>query len=191
MVVQEKMAEFSSETVRNVAGTLIWLARPPEPLEELSRNWLADPLSSQNRDQWREAIETLTDSFRARHDAVVNVYNAFQERIQKAAKNFSPSREMDPDDIAVPELEKSEAYFREEREALRGIRDVLQRTGGVEAHGAEVFVALERLDTLFEYLVTSLQDQRWAIMIHDGTLAPSTGGTCASGSEFMAAMKDS
>ena len=191
MVAQEKIAEFSSETVRNIAGTLIWLARPPEQLEKLSQNWLADLLANQNRDQLRGAIEILTDSFRERHDAVVNVCNAFQERLQKATEDFPSGREMDPDDIAVPELEKSEEYFRKEREELRDIRDVLQQTGGAEAYGAEVFAALERLDELFEYLVTSLQELRWAIMIHDGALAPSTGRTCASGSEFMASIENS
>ena len=97
---------------------------------------------------------------------------------------------MDPDDIVVPVLEKGEGYFRKEREELRDVRDALQETGGVEVYGAEVFAELERLDTLFEHLVASLQELRWTIMIHDGMLAPSTGGTCASGAEFMASMEN-
>ena len=96
---------------------------------------------------------------------------------------------MDPDDIAVSALEKGEEYFRKEREELHDIRDVLQRTGGAETHGSEVFAELERLDTLFKDFVASYQELRWAIMIHDGALAPSTGGTCASGSEFMASLE--
>ena len=190
MVTQQQTAEFSGETVRNVAGTLIWLARPPEQSEALSRNWLVHLPRNQNRGELQSAIKVLTENFRNRHDAVVDVCTAFQERLQKAAENFPPGREMDPDDIAVPELEKSEEYFRKERKDLSDVRDALQRTGGVEAYGAEVFAALERLDKLFEYLVASLQELRWAIMIHDGVLAPSTGGTCASGSEFMASMEN-
>lgn len=190
MVTQEKIAEFSGETVRNVAGTLIWLARPPKQSEVLSQNWLADLLANQNRDKLQGAIKALTESFRERHDAVVDVCTAFQERLQKATEDFPPGREIDPDDIAVPELEKSEAYFRTEREELRDIRDALQRTGGAEVYGAEVFAELGRLDKLFEYLVASFQELRWAIMIHDGALAPSTGGTCASGAEFMASMEN-
>ncbi len=190
MVTQQKIAEFSGETVRNVAGTLIWLARPPEQSKTPSRDWLADLLANQNKDKLRGAIKLLTESFRKRHDAVADVCTAFQGRLQKAAEDFPPGREMDPDDIAVPELEKSEEYFRKEREELRDVRDDLQRTGGAEAYGAEVFAELERLDTLFEYLVASLQELRWIIMIHDGALAPSTGGTCASGAEFMASMEN-
>ena len=190
MATQQQTAEFSGETVRNVAGTLIWLARPPKQSEAPNQNWLADLLANQDKDKLQGAIKLLTESFRERHDALATVCSTFQERLQKAAEDFPPSREMDPDDIAVPELEKSEEYFRKEREDLRDVRDALQRTGGVETHGSEVFAELERLDTLFKYLIASLQELRWAIMIHDGALAPSTGGTCTSGSEFMASMEN-
>ena len=189
MVTQQQTAEFSGETVRNVAGTLIWLARPPEQSEALSRNWLVHLPKNQNRGELQSAIKVLTENFRKRHDAVVDVCTAFQERLQKAAEDFPPGREIDPDDIAVPALEKSEAYFRKEREELRDIRDALQRTGGAEVYGAEVFAELGRLDKLFEYLVVSLQELRWAIMVHDGALDPSTSETCASGAEFMASME--
>ena len=189
MATQQKIAEFSGETVRNVAGTLIWLARPPKQSEAPNQNWLADLLANQDKDKLQGAIKLLTESFRERHDSVATVCSTFQERLQRAAEDFPPGREMDPDDIAVPELEKSEEYFRKEREELRDVRDALQRTGGSEAYGAEVFADLERLDKLFEYLVASFQELRWAIMIHDGALAPSTGGTCASGSEFMASIE--
>jgi len=190
MVIQEKTVEFNGETVRNVAGTLIWLAQPPEQLEVLSRGWLTDLGMNHNRDQLQGAVQLLTKSFRTRHDAVVEVCTAFQERLQKAAVDFPPGREMDPDDIAVPELEKSEAYFRREREKLCGIRDALRQTGGAKTHGVAVWDELERLDALFEYLIASFQELRWAIMIHDGALAPSTGGTCASGAEFTASMEN-
>ena len=140
---------------------------------------------------WRQnPTEELTKSFRERYDAVANICTAFLERLQKAAEEFPLGREMDPDDMAVPELEKSEEYFRKEREELSDIRDALQRTGGVESYGTELFSELERLDTLFKDLVVSLQELRWTIMISDGLLAPSTGGTCASGSEFMASLEN-
>ena len=190
MATQQKIAEFSGETVRNVAGTLIWLARPPEQSEALSRDWLVHLPKNKNRDELQSGIKVLAESFRERHDALATVCSTFQERLQKAAENFPPSREMDPDDIAVPELEKSEEYFRKEREELRDVQDDLQRTGGSEAYGAEVFAALERLDKLFEYLVASLQELRWAIMINDGLLAPSIRGTCANGAGFMASMEN-
>ena len=189
MVTQQEIAEFSGETVRNVAGTLIWLARPSEAIgsakPELVRTSAEEPeqrrIAKRNKGINRKLSQTPRCRSRCLH--------AFQERLQKAAEDFPPGREMDPDDIAVPELEKSEEYFRKERKELRDVRDALQRTGDVEAYGAEVFAALERLDKLFEYLIASLQELRWAIMIHDGALDPSTGETCASGAEFMASME--
>ena len=59
MVTQEKIAEFSGETVRNVAGTLIWLARPPEQSEVLSRNWLVHLPKNQDRDEFQELRWTI------------------------------------------------------------------------------------------------------------------------------------
>ena len=140
---------------------------------------------------WRQnPTEELTESFRECHDAVAKVCTAFQERLQKVVEDFPPGREMDPNDIAGTALEKGEAYFRKEREELRDVLDDLQRTGGVEAYGAEVFAKLERLDTLSKCLVASLQELRWTIMINDGLLAPSIGGTCANGAGFMESMEN-
>ena len=98
-------------------------------------------------------------------------------------------REMDPDDAAVPALEQSEEYLRKEREGLRVTLEVLQKNGGPEAFGTEVFEELARLDKLFENLVASLQELRWTILIHDGEHAPSPGGTCTNGTGFMASLR--
>ena len=190
MVTQEKTAEFSGETVRNVAGTLTWCAQPLEQSEVLTGEWLADLLANRNRVKFQGAMKLLTESFRERHDAIVDVCTVFQGRLQRAAEEFPAGLEMDPDDIAVPALEQSEEYFRKEREGLREIREALQRKGGREAFGAEVFEELERLDKLFEDLVASFQELRWTIMIHDGALAPSPGGTCTSGAGFMASLEN-
>jgi len=43
MITQQK-AEFSGETVRNVAGAFRWLARPMEQPEMLFWDWSANPL---------------------------------------------------------------------------------------------------------------------------------------------------
>ena len=42
MITQQK-AEFSGETVRNVAGAFRWLARPMEQPEMLFWDWSANP----------------------------------------------------------------------------------------------------------------------------------------------------
>ena len=181
----QPMAEFSGETVRNVAGALIWWARPTERPEVLNRDWSAKPRVNPTK----QAIRELTDNFCKRHDAIVAVSSNFQD-LQKEVEDFQPGREIDPDDSAVPALEKGEAYFRGERAELREIRNALQRTGGTQAHGAEVFAALKCLDELFEALIASFQELRWLIMVNDGLLAPRTKGQCTSGAEFMAALEN-
>ena len=184
-MIAQQMAEFNGETVRNVAGALLSRARPLEQPEVLNRDGSAKPRVNPTR----QAIRELTDSFCKRHDAIVAVSSKFQD-LQKEVEDFQPGREIDPDDSAVPALEKGEAYFRGEREELREIRNALQRTGGDQAHGAEVFVALKRLDELFEVLIASFQELRWLIMVNDGLLAPRTKGQCTSGAEFMAALEN-
>ena len=183
-MIAQQMAEFNGETVRNVAGALIWWARPLEQPEVLNRDGSAKPRVNPTK----QAIRELTDSFCKRHDAIVAVSSKFQD-LQKEVEDFQP-REIDPDDSAVPALEKGEAYFRGEREELREIRNALLRTGGDQAHGVAVFVALKRLDELFEVLIASFQELRWLIMVNDGLLAPRTKGQCTSGAEFMAALEN-
>ena len=189
MVTQQQIAAFSAEVVRNGVATVTWCAQPLEQSEAQSRNWLANLNPGRNRDELQRTARELAGGFRKRHDAVTAVCTTFQDRLLKAARDFSPGQEMDPDDIAVPELEKGEAYFHKEREDLRDIRDVLQRTGGPQAYGAEVFAELERLDKLFEYVVAAFQELRWIIMIHDGSLAQNTEKTCQDGAEFMASVE--
>ena len=189
MTNQQQIAAFSAEVVRNGVATVTWCAQPLEQSEVQSRNWLVNLNPGRNRDESRRTARELAGGFRKRHDAVTAVCTTFQGRLLKAARDFSPGQEMDPDDIAVPELEKGEAYFHKEREDLRDIRKVLQRTGEPQAYGAEVFAELERLDKLFEYVVASFQELRWIIMIHDGSLAQNTEKTCQDGAEFMASVE--
>ena len=191
MVAQRQTAEFSGEVVRNGVATVTWFARPLEQSEAFNRDRLTNLHLGHNKDELQRTIQGLTDSLRKRHEAITTVCSSFQARLQKAIENFSPSQEMDPDDIAVPELEKSERYFCKEREELRNVRNALRQTGRTEAHGTEVFAELERLDKLFEYLVASFQELRWAIMINDGSLAQSTEKTCESGTDFMASLEKS
>ena len=191
MVAQQQTAEFSGEVVRNGVATVTWFARPLEQSEAFNRERLTDLHLDHNKDELQRTVQGLTDNLRKRHEAITTVCSSFQARLQKALENFSPGQEMDPNDIAVPELEKSEEYFRKEREELRNVRDTLQQTGGTEAHGTEVFAELERLDKLFEYLIASFQELRWAIMINDGSLAQSTEKTCESGADFMASLEKS
>ena len=189
-MITQQIAEFSGEAVRDVAGAVVWGAQPLEQPEVLSENALANLHTNQNGDERQRLIKALTDNFRERRNAQAAVITTFQDRLLKAAKDFPPGQEMDPDDIGVPALERGEAYFINERKALRDIRDALQRSGDEKVHGTEVFEELERLNELFKSLVTLFQELRWLILINDGSAPPSTEGLYKSGSEFMASLED-
>ena len=178
----QQVAGFSGEAVRDVTGALVWGALPLEQPEVLRENTLVN-LN-------KRVIQALTDSFRERYDAQAAIIATFQDRLLKAAKDFPPDQEMDPDDIGVPALEKGEAYFINERKELRDIRDALQQSGGKKTHGTEVFEELERLDELFKSLITLFQEIRWLILINDGSVPPSKEGIYASGARFMASLED-
>lgn len=188
-MAQQQLAEFNGEVVRNVASTLRWYVRPLEQSKVLDLDRLANLHPDHNKDELQHAIKELTDNIRERCKAVDAVCSSFQSRLKEAAKNMAPDQEIDPDDIGVSALEKSEEYFHENRETLREIRDILQRIEGAETHGAEVFAELEQLDKQFEYLIASSQEIRWFILIHDGSLAQNTERTCKSGAEFMASLE--
>ena len=189
-MITQQVAEFSGEAVRDVTGALVWGAQPLEQPEGLSENALANLKKKQNRDEWQKMIQALTDNFRERHNAQATIIATFHDRLLKAAKDFPPGQEMDPDDIGVPALERGEAYFINERKALRDIRDALQRSGDKKVHGTEVFEELDRLDELFKSLVILFQEIRWLILINDGSVPPSTEGLYTSGAEFMASLED-
>ena len=189
MVAQQQTATFNGEVVRNIAGTLIWGAQPLEQSEIPNWDWLAHPHPHPNREEVQRAIQELTATFRTRYENINRICLIFHPRLQKAIDRHPPGQEIDPDDTAVAALEKGEAYFHQEREELHAIRESLLRTGVAATHGAEVFKALEHLDMLFEDIVAAFQKFRWGILIHDGSLAPSTGGTCKSGAEFLASLE--
>ena len=185
-MITQQVAEFSGEVVRDIAGALVWGARPLEQPEELSENILANLHKNRNR----KVIQALTDYLREQYNTQAALIATFPDRLLKAAKNFTPGQEMDPNDIGVPALEKGEAYFINERKALRDIRDALQRSGGKKTHGTEVFEELERLDELLKSLVIFFQEIRWLILVNDGSVPPSKDGIYASGAEFMASLED-
>lgn len=185
-MITQQVAEFSGEAVRDVAGALVWGAQPLEQPEGISEKALANLHKNQNK----KVIQVLTNSFRERYNAQAAIIATFPDRLLKAAKDFPPGQEMDPDDIGVPALEKGEAYFINERKALRDIRDALQRSGDEKVHGTEVFEELERLDELFKSLVIFFQEIRWLILINDGSVPPRKEGLYKSGAEFMASLED-
>ena len=182
---------LNSEVIRNVGGVLPWLARLPKRPELPEPGWFTPTnLTATSSHELRNAIEGLARNLRERHDAVWTVASRMMDKLQAEIESTERGAIMDPEGTGVQALEEAEEYFRTECEELSGIRDALERSGGVVVHGAGVFRDLERLKGLFADIVSWSQQIRWRLMINDGELAPTTGRTFTSGADLISSLED-
>ena len=98
----------------------------------------------------------------------------------------------DPHCEATDSCETAEAYFRAERDDLAGTRRAFSASAEPDATGdAELFAALDRLDTAFRLAVACMQEARWLVlMANGGRGAPASDRTFSSGTELLAAIDD-
>ena len=94
----------ASETIRHVAGTMIWCSEP-----------LGQEVDPDRCKALREVLAPLVEEFRRRFSVLADSYAA--------------DKEIDPEDIAVASLEKAERYFKAQRVELRNLRAGLVRRG--------------------------------------------------------------
>ena len=66
-------------------------------------------------------------------------------------------------------LEQAEVYFKHRQEQLRRSRNAFVEVGASPSH--EVFEALDRLDNLYTWIVATMQEVRWAVLISEGLKA--------------------
>ena len=175
MVTQQQTAEFSGEVVRNGVATVTWCARPLEQSEALGRDRLANLHLEHNRDELQRAIQELTDSFRKRHEAIATVCSAFQDRLQKAAKNFPPGQEMDPDDNRSARVGERRGIFSQGKGSIvrcpgrstadRGGRSTRRR--GLRRTGTPG-QAVRRFHCVVPRLALDHNDQRWVARSEHG-----------------------
>ena len=170
---QEPMIGFN-EAVRSVAGTMIWMSKPAS-------------LSIADR-QDQMLVKEYTRSLRLRAANLSNIPD-IRETFREAIDTYPEDEEMDPDDIGVPALERGEGYFHKEREELHRVRRTLEEKGGEGEYGSEVFLELDRLDSLYRELVSLFQDLRWTILMHDGRMAESVG-RIRGGQEFLKSLEE-
>ena len=95
--------------------------------------------------------------------------------IAQATPSRGRSRSSTPEraPIAIGEgvaaLEQTEAYFKRRREQLLHLRDAFVEIGASPSH--EIFEALDRLDNLYIWIVATMQDVRWDVLIFEGLKA--------------------
>ena len=111
-----------SETIRNVTGTMVWLSEPLRADADLER-------------------------YRARREGLAPLVEEFHRRFAELAQDCPEDDEIDPDDIAVPLLEKAEEYFDAQRADLRHLRSDMVGKGYMERIGE-----LDQLDDLYRRL---------------------------------------
>ncbi len=65
-------------------------------------------------------------------------------------------------------LELAEVYFKQRQNGLRHLRGRAQ-AGASPSHS--VFEALDRLDNLYTWIITTMQEVRWTVLIFEGLKA--------------------
>ncbi len=149
----------AGETIRNVTGTMVWLSEPLRADVDLER-------------------------YKALREGLAPLVEEFHRRFAELAKDYPEDDEIDPDDIAVPILEKAEEYFDAQRVELRHLRSDLVRKGYKERIGE-----LDQLDDLYRRLAIILEEARWTILIHDGQ-ASEVAGTIRGRDDLIKFLRD-
>ncbi len=97
----------------------------------------------------------------------------------------------DPDGEGVRALEQAEAYFKDRREELLRRREAFVNVGASPSH--EVFEAVDRLDNLYMWIVGTMQEVRWSVLVFDGVKDGAEAQErriFASPSEWVASLND-
>ena len=63
-------------------------------------------------------------------------------------------------------MEQAEAHFKDRRQELPRLRGAFGEAGASPSH--DVFDALERLDNLYRWIVGTMQEVRWSVLISEG-----------------------
>ncbi len=170
---------LSAEMIRDVGRALPWLVAEPqtEPI----------PTGVSLRER-TDLLDAHAEGLRLRHDTL---YPVIDRAGHKLAATFN---ELDTDEITDPEgegaeaLERAEAYFHAQRGELDRLRDALIDAGAPPDH--DVFEALDRLADLYAWIVATMQEVRWTVLIADGVRTPPSTRTFRSGAALVAALDD-
>lgn len=170
---------LTSETIRDVGRALPWLASEPGP----------EPLpASLPVEKRTELFEGLAKGFRDRYGGLHAVLDRVGTKLAAALDEADPNEILDPEGEGSEALEGAEAYFKTQREELWRWRNDLMEAGAPPDH--DVFDALDRLAGLFEWIIATMQEVRWALLMTDGVKTTGSSRTFTSGAKLVAALDE-
>ena len=164
-----------SNTIRDVGRALPALAAAPDLEVTVSA----------------ELLDARAKGLREWYDSLLPVIDRAGNTLAEAMKTHDSEESADPDGEGVRALEQAEAYFKDRREELLHLRDAFVGVGASPSH--EVFEAVDRLDNLYMWIVATMQEVRWSVLILDGVKDGAEAQerrTITSPSEWVASLDD-
>ena len=170
---------LSAEMIRDVGRALPWLVAEPQ----------SEPIPTGVPLKERTALlDAHAQGLRSRYETLYPVINRSGHKLAAAFSELAPTSIVDPEGEGAEALEEAEAYFHAQRGELRHFRAALIEGGAPADHG--VFEALERLDGLYAWIVATMQEVRWSVLIADGRRAPPSERRFTSGASLVAALDE-
>ena len=139
-----------SNTIRDVGRALPALVSGPD---------LDVPVSA-------ELLDAHATALREQYDNLLPVIDRAGGVLSRAMEKHDPEETADPEGEGARALEQTEAYFKHRRDELGRLRAVFLNVGASPSH--DVFAALDRLDNLYLWIVATMQEVRWSVLIFDG-----------------------
>ncbi len=113
-----------------------------------------------------ELLDAHALGLRQQYDNLLPVIDRAGNTLTEAMKKLDPKRSADPKGQGSAALEQAEGYFKRLQEQLGHSRDAFVEAGASPSH--DVFDALDRLDSLYTWIVATMQEVRWAVLISEG-----------------------
>ena len=170
---------FAYEAIRDVSRVLPLLASEPQP------GPFPPNLPVEER---AEFFKAHAEGLRELHAVLHVVLDRAGKKLAAALDEADPHEILDPEGEGSEALEKAEEYFNTQRDDLERMRGAFVEAGAPSDH--DVFKALDSLAGLYAWIVATMQEVRWALLITDGVRGPETPRTFTSGAEFVAVLDE-
>lgn len=132
-----------------------------------------------------------TNGLCQQYDNLLSMIDPAGNTLAKALEKLAPGESPDPDGEVAPALEQAEVRFKRHQEQLRHARRAFVEAGASPSHG--VFEALDRLDNLYTWIVGTMQEVRWAVLISEGRRDKAEspkGRSFTSSAEWLASLRE-
>ena len=164
-----------SETIRDVSRALPALVSDPH---------LDVPVSA-------DLLDAHATGLRQQYDNLLPVIDRAGNVLAEALEMHDSQQSVDSQGEGARALEQAEAYFKNRREDLRHLRDAFVNAGASPSH--DVFHALDCLDNLYMWIIATMQEVRWSVLILDGVRDRADSPSCrtfAFSSEWLASLNE-